>query len=373
MLTSGLIAAGLFNVLWMSGIRAEARRSAESAAISAGHGYLSDDLLRASQQSFEYDGRTARCKEAAVVMSDVYRRQSGLPKLSAHNVRLEWPAASDALIKAAPVVPTRITVAYDGYDNGFHVPLFFGGLARLRNTQIGVSASVSMEHAPYAFRPGPRTSVPMLPFAILDDPIVSSAEATGPSPGHWTQCIESGSGQDEFGWNNDQHQFERGPDGLPEITVTLDANGSTAADALIPLSFCASRSDENSSGISDWIRSGLLHQDLQTLGLKELTYPGRLPPCRLTPQQISSLSVALQSTVGEPRLISLCSAIDPASVSSVKLTRPVAARIIRVTTRTGGSLKVTLQPCVLVTSTAVTSLEPPSPENRYVYSVRLCD
>ena len=79
MLAAGLIAAGLFNLLWTSGLRVEARRCAESAAISAGHSYLSDDLLRTFPQSFENEGRAARCREAALTMADEYCRQSALP------------------------------------------------------------------------------------------------------------------------------------------------------------------------------------------------------------------------------------------------------------------------------------------------------
>ena len=373
MLAAGLIAAGLFNVLWISGIRVEARRCAESSAISAGHSYLSDDLLRTSQQSFEYDGRTARCKDAAVAMADQYCQQTALPRLSPQDIQLDWPSVSDALKNAAALVPTKITVDYDGHDDGFRIPLFFSGLTGLRNTRLGVSASVSMEHAPGAFRPGPQASVPMLPFAILNDTGAESAKVESAQSGHWTKCIESGSGRDTYSWNSGLHQFELGPDGLPEITVTLYPDGSTGADAFMPLSFCASRSGQSSSATSDWVKSGLTQQDLQTLGLQEVTFPGSLPSCSLSSQQIKSISVALQAKIGEPCIVGLCSAIDSAVNPRVQLTRPVAVRIIRVTTSTDSTLKVTLQPCVLVTSTAITSPGNAQACNRYVYSVRLCD
>jgi len=373
MLAAGLIAAGLFNVLWISGIRVEARRCAESSAISAGHSYLSDDLLRTSQQPFEYDGRTARCKDAAVAMADQYCRQTALPRLSPQDIQLDWPSVSDALENAAALVPTKITVDYDGHDDGFRIPLFFSGLTGLRNTGLGVSASVSMEHAPGAFRPGPQASVPMLPFAILNDTGADSAKAESAQSGHWTKSIESGSGRDRYSWNHGLHQFELGPDGLPEITVTLYPDGSTGADAFIPLSFCASRSGQSSSATSDWVKSGLTQQDLQTLGLQEVTFPGTLPTCSLSSQQIESVAVALRAKIGEPCIVSLCSSAGSAEASKIKLTRPVAARIIRVTMSIFEGLKITLQPCVVVTATAVTSREPALADNRYVYSVRLCD
>lgn len=372
MLAAGLIAGGLFNVLWISGIRVEARRCAESSAISAGHSYLSDDLLRTSQQSFEYDGRTARCKDAAVAMADQYCRQAALPGLSSQDIHLAWPSESDAL-KNAALVPTRITVDFDAHDDGFRIPLFFSGLTGLRNTRLGVSASVSMEHAPGAFRPGPQAAVPMLPFAILNDAVASSVKAESALPGHWTKCIESGSGRDRYSWNNDLHQFELGPDGLPEITVTLYPDGSTGADAFVPLSFCASRAGQSSSATSDWVKSGLTQQGLQSLGRSEVTFPGTLPSCPMSLHQIEFIAVVLRAKISEPCIVSLCSSADSGEASEIKLTRPVGARIIRVTTSIDDGLKITLQPCVLVTATAVTSREPALADNRYVYSVRLCD
>ncbi len=373
MLAAGLIAAGLFNLLWISGTRVEARRSAESAAISAGHSYLSDDLLRTSQQSFEYDGRIARCKDAAVAMADKYCRQAALPGLSPQDIQLDWPSASDALKNAAALVPARITVNYDAHHDGFRIPLFFSGLTGLRNARLGVSASVSMEHAPCAFRPGPQASVPMLPFAILNDTGAGTPKAESARSGHWTKSIESGSGRDRYSWNIDRHQFEVGPDGVPEITVTLYSSGSTGADAFVPLSFCAQRAGQSSSATSEWILSGLTQLDLRSLGRSEVTYPGTLPSCSLSSKQMESISVVLRAKIGEPCVVSLCSSAESGESSEIKLSRPVAARIIRVTPSIEGCTKVTLQPCVLITATAVTSGEPALADNRYVYSVRLCD
>ena len=68
MLAAGAIVGGLFNVLWISCVRNQAQNCATSAALSAGHRYLSDDMLRSWQQPFEYEGRVARCRKAAIEM-----------------------------------------------------------------------------------------------------------------------------------------------------------------------------------------------------------------------------------------------------------------------------------------------------------------
>ena len=70
-----MIVACFFNVMWLSCVRAEARRHAESAVIVGGHAFLSDDLLRPWQQPFENEGRAVRSRNAVVD----YIRQTGDP------------------------------------------------------------------------------------------------------------------------------------------------------------------------------------------------------------------------------------------------------------------------------------------------------
>lgn len=382
-LAAGLIAGGLFNVIWLSGIRNQARHCAESAALAAGHSYLSDDLLRSRQQPFEHEGRAARCQNTAISMVDEYRRHTSLPAVSKEQVRLDWSDETILLNDPSMMVPARISVSFDNGDDEYHVPLFFSGLTGLRSANPGVSSTVVLEHAPAAFRPGPKSSVPMLPFAVLD-----RAPGSSDSPdttGHWTRNIESGTGSDHFSWNASSRQFEFGPDGLPEVTVTISSGTSLSGpDAFVPLCFCATRAGQASSGIPEWIENGLAHDDLQTLGLHEVAFPGSLPTLSLSSRQLNSVSGALQRKVGEPFVVCLGSVGPPpgngqensdssAALSAISLLRPVAARIVRVAQGNGGTIRVTLQPCVLATSTAITASSRSVAANRYVYSVRLCN
>ncbi len=59
------------------------------------------------------------------------------------------------------------------------------------------------------------------------------------------------------------------------------------------------------------------------------------------------------------------------STTATQLLRPVAARIVRIRQVDSDQATITLQPCVLTTSTAVMNSVQPHTVNRYIYRVRL--
>jgi len=385
-LAAGLIAGGLFNVIWLSGIRNKARLCTESAALAAGYSFLSDDLLRFGQQSFEHEGRATRCQNAAIAMIDECRRNSSLPPISQRQVQLDWPESGTLLKNPAMFVPNGIRVSFDSPEELDQVPLFFSGLTGIGSARLGVSASVILEHSPEAFRPGPNNSVPMLPFAISDQAQESEESSEGSASGYWTTNIESGRGADRFSWDSTSRQFESGPDGLPEVTVTISAGTSISGpDAFVPLSFSAVQAGGGATQIPVWIDEGLTMTDLRSLGLQEVSFPGSLPTASMMAAQLSDVAIALRRKVGEPSLVCLYSLApgvkseglssgqktDGPSGPSITLTRPVAVRIVQVDQPGSDSIRVILQPCVMVTSTAITARNPEIALNRYVYSVRL--
>jgi len=381
MLTAGIITGSLFHVLWLSGVRNQAYNCAASAALAAGHGYLSDDMLRSRQSSFEYDGRVTRCRNAAISMVERCRPGTSLPSITEQQVLVDWSGAEGPVPDPSLIVPSRISVSFDSAAQSFSRRSFFGGLTGKVRSQPEVQASVCLEHAPVAFRPSPDTNVPVLPFSICDDAIPREAGQGAAISGFWTSAIESGPGVDQFSWNSESRMFERGPDGLPEVTVSIYSSGGTdSPDAFIPLCFGNSASSEAGELIPRWIAGGLFFDDLQSRGLQEISFPGTIPVATLTAQNVQSCAAALRQKSGEPCLLCLSSATpaqkdlklqkDP---TSLNLKRPVAVRIVQVASSASGSVKVTLQPCVMVTSTAVTASSTLSDAavNRYVYSVRL--
>ncbi|MFO1000994.1 MAG: hypothetical protein U0936_11680 [Planctomycetaceae bacterium] len=373
MLTAGAICGGLLNLMWLSAIRNQAHNCASSAALAAGHNYLSDDMLRSWQQPFEYDGRTARCQQAAVNMVDDYRAGTQLPAISVESVKVIWAENQGPTKDPALLVPDGISVEFpeECFRNQFgHV---FYGLTGSGSHSASVKSTVLLEHSPVAFRAGAGQSIPMLPFAICDEVADTGAESAGGTLGYWSANVESGKGQDLYSWNTETRMFESGPDGLPEITVTIYSTASAGnSDAFIPICFSSGIGNSSDARFQQWIKTGVTGEDLASMGYKELAFPGSIPVASLKPQTLLTCRTSLQNKSGEACLIPLCSAIPTSGeVTSLTLKRPVAVRIVRVSNSANGSLKVALQPCVIATSTAVTASNPDQALNRYVYSVRL--
>lgn len=368
-----LIVGGLFNSLWVASTQAELHRSAQASALAAGHAWLSDDMLRLRQESFEIDGRAVRCRHAAIETSRRYASNAKIPVLTEQDVVLHMPTVMSVPSSTGPHAPTQIEVSFGRFGHGVRSRQFFGGLAGVPRRRVGVSASVSLECRPVAFRPGAGVTVPMLPFAILDDTTAisttgSSTTAQTQSAGHWTSCIEYGTGQDAVSWNSETHCFDMGPDGIPELTCRLNCNGPAGDDALIPLAVAAA--DETQS-ICHCIEHGLSESGLHSLGLQQLAYPSSHLSAVVNRQQVAAVAAALARQTGKPLIVSLCSRSDSTAASTVELVRPVAVRIVRIGTGGSGELRITMQPCVLVTSTAVMSNDADAPASRYIYSVRL--
>lgn len=382
-----LIVAGVFNVIWLSCVRTEARRHAESAVIAGGHAYLSDDILRTSQQPFETDGRAVRSRNA---VGD-YLRHACDPSMAAivsdSDVDLVEPLAATQpgnTVLAQPVatVPNEIRVTYGKSHGNDQVRMLFSGLTNPANARLGVSAAACIEHAPAGFLPGKNLTIPLLPFGIVDQGTANPAmENAG---GIWSQKIESGKGFDNLTWNPESHSVVQGPDGLSEITMTLSSNSAGgSADSFVPLRFSAWAPTGDLSQAVNWMQNGVSSSDLQSLGLDQLSFPSTIPASTLSRMECADVGAWLQSHTGQSFIVCLCnptigretnsSSASTASskLSAVQLDRAVAARIMACGVSPNGDVRVVLQPCVLITSTAIMSSSPQATLNRYVYSVRL--
>lgn len=384
-LTMLMVAAFAFNVIWLSCVRSEARRHAESAAIVGGHAFLSDDLLRLRQQPFENDGRAVRCRAAAVDYVRQAANPAVIPMITQDDVELTPPSVAsqpvNSGISSNATVPEEIRVSYGKLQPGDQLRLFFSGLTGVRNARLGVTAAASIEHAPVGFQPGRNLTIPVLPFAIVDQSQIDGKDING--NGLWSEQIESGKGSDNLSWSPQQHAVDNGPDGLPEVTVTLTPNSAGAGpEGLVPLMFAAASEKDSTSQTVNWIEHGVPVEDLQSLGLSTLSFPSTMPVVGLTNQTCAEVATYLQAHIGQAFIVCLCNPAASATtsgtrsgstaLSTVKLNRPVAARVMAVGI-SAGSVRIRLQPCVLITSTAIMSASPPASLNRYIYSVRLCD
>ncbi len=383
-----VIVAGVFNVIWLSCVRTEARRHAESAVIAGGQAYLSDDMLRTQQQPFENDGRAVRSRNTVVD----YLRHASDPSLAAMisdgdidllDSQVERQSGDTRLTQPAATVPNEIRVTYGKSHGKDRVRMFFSGLADAGNARIGVSAAASIEHAPVGFLPGGQLTIPLLPFGIVDQDTDDPAKVN--AGGIWSQNIETGKGFDNLTWNPESHSVVQGPDGLPEITMTLSSNSAGGcADSFVPLKFSAVAPTSSSSQAVHWMQNGVSSADLQSLGLNQLSFPSTISAATLSRLECADISVWLRSHAGQSYIVCLCNpAVGQATtqassestatsvLSTIQLDRAVAARIMASGVSPNGDIRVVLQPCVLITSTAVMSSSPQAALNRYVYSVRL--
>ncbi len=383
-----VIVAGVFNVIWLSCVRTEARRHAESAVIAGGHAYLSDDMLRIWQQPFENEGRAIRSRNAVVD----HLRQASDPSLAAiiHHGDIDFldsdvgkNPADTGWTQPTATVPNEIRVTYGKSHGNDQVRMFFSGLTNAGNARIGVSAAASIEHAPVGFLPGGRLTIPLLPFGIVDQG--TADPATLNAGGIWSQKIETGKGFDNFTWNPESHSVVQGPDGLPEITMTLSSNSAGgSAESFVPLKLSAVAPAGSSSQAVNWMQNGVSSADLQSLGLNHLSLPSTISGATLSRLECADVAAWLQSHTGQSFIVCLCnptigqaktntSATSAAksTLSTIQLDRAVAARIMACGVSLNGDVRVVLQPCVLITSTAVMSSSPLATLNRYVYSVRL--
>jgi hypothetical protein len=175
-------------------------------------------------------------------------------------------------------------------------------------------------------------------------------------------------GADEVSWNSEQRIFEQGPDGIPEISVELTTEPSGSPDELSLLDF--SGGDQTAARpLKRQIEEGLRFADLEVLGWKELALPAVFPALQPQAEQLAELQVELASGRMEPSLLMLCSRLASGGVS---LQRAVAVRVVNAVQSDVQTVRLRFQPCVMVTSMAVTG-SPETSENRYVYSVRLAN
>ena len=383
-----VIVAGVFNVTWLSCVRTEARRHAESAVIAGGHAYLSDDMLRTYQQPFEIEGRAVRSRNAVVD----YFRQASDPSLAAMigdgdvdliDSQAETNSGDIGLTQSEATVPNEIRVTYGKSQGNDQVRMFFSGLTNAGNARIGVSATACIEHSPVGFLPGGHVTIPLLPFGIVDHGTADAATVT--VGGIWSQLIENCKGCDNFTWHPESHSVVQGPDGLPEITMTLSSNSAGgSADSFVPLKFSALSTTSSSSQAVSWMQHGVSSADLQTLGLNLLSFPCTITTVTFSRPECAEIAAWLQSHTGQSFIVCLCNpaivaptsgrsstSIAESIVSTAQLDRAVAARIIACGVSPKGDVRVVLQPCVLITSTAIMSSSPQAVLNRYVYSVRL--
>lgn len=388
LLLAGLCAALLFNQLRISAVRDDSLRCAEAAALAAAKGLLSDDLLKAEQQPVEQQWRIARSQDAAIRLSEFYARSRPLLPLTADDIRYHYRGYS--LQKPAgdvdSAIPDSVTAGYGLNGSTRPLPLLLAGLTGIHQASVGVQATARLENHLIGFQPSDAAPIPLMPFAVRD------GSSDTPTSG-WAAVVEQNSGPDLFAWSAESRQVTSGPDGLPEITLSLSAATETSGSgSLIPLRLCRdpwNQDSDNDVNMARQIRTGITGNDLRSIGLSDLRFPYSAQVIDIPRPRLAAIGSALQDMTGQPVIWCLCqtsteandttsgqvetlnSELGSTAATLTTLTRPAAARIVRVRSEESGRIEITLQPCVVTTTTSVTDASQQTHDNRYVYRIRL--
>ena len=387
LLLSGLCTALVINHLWLSAVRQDALRCAEASALAAGAGLLSDDMLRPLQSSYEHQWRTERSKLAAVQMSRFYYQTCNVPILSTDDIRhsvspndARKPSTSNASHRPNDVaqfeVPDYVTVSYGGLTADgqarHQVRLFLPGLTGIHEAAIGMHATVRIDHSPVGFQPSRACNVPMAPFGIPDS-------SDGSDTKSWTWLIERGHGRDEYSWVEETQAVTGGPDGLPEIKLLLMADTpGLACGHLVPANLNNTRLHPEQ--FDKWIAVGIAQDDIQSMPHHSVRFPFQCAAFKCEKKHLGQTADVIAGIIGRPTIFCLLDHKSTskenreniaASAASLTLTRPVAARVLNVRMQDKDNVEITLQPCVLTTSTAIMDPTDTRAISRYVYQVRL--
>ena len=391
LLICGLCTAFVVNYLWLSAVRHDALRCAEAAVLAAGSELLSDDLLRLNQPTLEQQWRLDRSKLAAVQMSERYHQISHVPLLRMEDVSYQTAQAESVQTKSQQLtqpaanwiaIPDRVMVSYGGLtangDPRHQVSMFLPGLTGVRDASIGMHATASIQNCVIGFRPTISSRIPMVPLVIPDSP-------DGSDKSSWTWLIEQGHGRDDYSWVEDSQAVMPGPDGIPEIELKLqwgvDAPGLSC---LIPVRL--NSTTDGSVSLCQCIETGIGIDDLDVQQGNSLQFPYQCRQLTLQQPDLPPIADSLARLIGRATVFCLIDGTATTEPESgnyknegqdnetggiIKLQRPVAARVLYVGQRGKDTVQVILQPCVLISSTAVMGPQNSVARNRYVYQVSL--
>lgn len=353
----GLCAAFVVNQAWITAVRSDSQDAVDAAALAAAHAMLSDDLLREAQFPLLAQWRDERCRTAARNVVAEYRRLHTIPDPAQLLIRVD--SAADGA--SGETIPHGVTVAFGTADAPVRLPLAFAGLTGVSSAGVAAIARVEVLNRPAAFRATRQTPVPVLPLVLRDDASVPADES-------WEWQIEQRHGADRLAWIPERSRPESGADGIPELTVRLGGEGA-------PLSFLDLQCRFDDQQLYTACVEGLWPAELAELGVPEVTVGGAV---RTADDSSADLRRVLTAATGRPRVLCLVTADaasdGPGDASDSRsrratIVRPVAVRILQVAAEQDGSVRLTVQPCVLVTQTA--RMEPSAERNPWIYRVRL--
>lgn len=270
-------------------------------------------------------------------------------------------------------------------ERGNPVSLIGGGFFGLQSMDAVATVTVRIDRHVIGFQPRAGHPVPLVPIALRSDSL------TEPARSSWEYQVEKHGGTDVWRYDLSQRRLVGGPggpesDGLFEMAAHLGTPQMGHAQDVNAVLLQIGGGDFQR--LLEQVRKGISVEDLQAGGGKlafapdtnRLLLPGTPwgpSPGSTEAQQLQSALEELQSR-GECRVWPLYEGIDSSTGMPV-ISRFVAARVAQVVSpgRCGG-LSITLQPCMLSTTTALVDASARGAagavrENRYICKVRIVE
>ncbi|MCA9082470.1 MAG: hypothetical protein KDA81_00375 [Planctomycetaceae bacterium] len=358
-----LCVALVANIGYVSWLRTESQRCAQSAALAAARNMISDDLLRYHRTGFEVEGQKLAAAGAAMQVAKEYAKRTSVPAIAENDVRVSFGHV-DTQARWSGYLPTSVEVSSSSAAEPGSGDLLMVGSGASRRVAVASKAQVSLRNDVCGFLPTVTNPVPWLPVALPD-------HATQPVRGCWSFEVEQGHGSDLWTWNNVAQTPDSIPDRIPEFEVRVGGAVPGAGTGLL-VSLAAPAINRNAIGRQ--ITSGFTVADQQSIGEQKTAFPRNAWAAEMGAEESMVIATGLKQLVGSRRIFPLYDLSETGSNDdgSIRLTRLVAGRILAVDAVSDGGWTLTIQPSAISTPTILTTEQGIcDPSNPYIWKICL--
>lgn len=394
----------------------EMRNATDASVLAAAQALVDDDLLLDDPSMMA--GLIERARQQAVAyaqVNPVAGRPLKLDPNLAHQPlgdivfgHLPGPRAGDfqpAMQLQDPHINAVRIIGRCTRERGNAAGMYFARMFNFDAADVVASTTAYLDRDVIGFRPRAQKPLPLIPLAVLSDPSFGHEDS-------WEQQVVAPAISDEIG-GDDQFAFDRvkgqfraatdqlGGDRICEMTVHIPLTGQPEAEGDEPNGCLLQIGDSDWIALCRQIAGGVSDADLKELGGQFclgfdncLPLGGNLQLPGADDARLGQLLNALKTVQmsAQPRVWPLFSAAreeEQGGQATIVVQGFVAARLAKVELSTVGEgtkadpkrqeLTLTLQPCMMATSTAITDARRrdvnPAVDihNRYICKVRLVE
>jgi hypothetical protein len=356
-----LLAALVFDRLWLDAAQIQLRTAAEAAALAAAGRLASDDRLR---DDADPETLLDAARQAAVSIAAENRVAGSPVRLDAtpgSDIRfgtvIDDPETGRPVFLETDAQPSTVLVTAQAVRRRSNaIALFFRSLTGVAHADVMAQAGATIDSAVIGVRPLPGSCVPALPLGILASDPAGSRDDT------WQRQIIRGEGEDQYGFDETTHRVVERPDGIREIVLRWVATaGPSAGVESAPAPQSANfqildiGNDLAEHHVRPQIADGWSHEDLAPVG-GQFILDGVPRSIDGSSALLPHLLSAFEAVIGRPRICVLYVEDGPSSASGVnrlKATQLIAGRILAIAGENAGEVRIVWQPTVLTTRTAL--------------------